>query len=222
VSPDEDFSPTGSISGIQYFESFKKYKEMLTDQPDSPVFKRIFSKFNTALFGTTPSASDKFVADDGDYNSELEQFRAELLEEEEVDALSEPPIVPECPVLPEPLILPTTTAPQLPAQAESQISISVTSQVLTNFVGASQVSNIVGSNVNLPPPESERVSPLPSPIVADQPAQKKKGARSKKASTAVSEHNAAQDVSPAPSNGTKKGKAATPANPPTRTLRNRG
>ncbi|KAF9642036.1 hypothetical protein BDM02DRAFT_3080219, partial [Thelephora ganbajun] len=73
LSPDEDFLQTGVNSGIKYIQSFKKYKEMLTEDPNSRVFKRIISEFNASLFGVAPTPSDDFVPDDGDYDSELEQ-----------------------------------------------------------------------------------------------------------------------------------------------------
>ena len=78
LSPDEDFSQTGFNSGIKYTESFKKYKEILTEDHNSPTFKRIFAEFNTSLFSTAPPRSDNLITDDGDYESELEQFRNEL------------------------------------------------------------------------------------------------------------------------------------------------
>jgi len=52
VSPDEDFSPVGYTSKIDYSKSFMEYKEMLTEDPKSTTYQRIFAEFDTALFVT--------------------------------------------------------------------------------------------------------------------------------------------------------------------------
>ena len=78
MSPDEDFSAAGAKSGIKYDKSFLKYKEMLTEDPDSRVYKRIIAEFNASIFGTAPVLKNNFVVNDGDYNSEVEQFKRDI------------------------------------------------------------------------------------------------------------------------------------------------
>jgi hypothetical protein len=76
VSPDEDFSPTGSNSGIKYSESFQKYKDMIIRDSGTVVFKRIISEFNNSLFGSVTATRNDLIAEDGNYDSELERFMA--------------------------------------------------------------------------------------------------------------------------------------------------
>jgi hypothetical protein len=222
VSPDIDFSPTGAKSGIKYTESFLKYKEMLSKDPSSPVYKRIFSKINTSIFGLGPLVSKAQVAEDGGYESEIEQFNAELLADSPDEAVSDDntltlasPSQPIAKLLtPEPPVQ-LIPAPGLPVLPERHVSISVTSQVSTNSVGASQVSNIVSSNVILPQAELEITPPLPGQKVVARPAPRRK---TKKMLPVESESNV---VNPTltPSNATK---GKTIVDPPSRVLRKRG
>lgn len=209
MSPDEDFSPTGASSGIKYSESFKAYKEMLTANPNSPVFKKIFSDFNASLFGTVPTTSGDFIAEDGGYASELEKFRAEVLadhvEEVTTDVISSP-LLNALPVLP-----------------KDHVSISVTSHISTNIGAASsQVSNVVNHGTTPPPTESEAEETSPPSPKAPRPTTKKKGGKpSKKNVVTNSESDTAKDTpSVLPKKSTKR---ATPAvGPSTRTLRKHG
>jgi hypothetical protein len=238
VSPDVDFSPTGAKSGIKYTESFLTYKDMLIENSDSSVFKRIFSEINASVFGSAPPISRERVAEDGGYEYEIEQFKAEVfadspdktISDDDLFTLTLPPDDPspqpiakspirtalELPAQPIPEF-PIPPAPESPAMPEPHISISVTSHVSTNSVGASQVSNIVNSNVVLPQAELENTPPPPSQKVMARPAPRRKVAKPKK--TPVPSDPGTADTTPAPSNVTK-GKTA--ADPPTRTLRKRG
>lgn len=217
VSPDEDFSPTGTTSGIKYSESFKKYKEMLTATPDSPVFKRIFSKFNSSLFDTAPTISGDLIAEDGDYDSELDQFRAELLADHvggvTTDMVS--------------LSLhqdsPSQPTSELPAiQPERHVSISVTSHVSTRIGAASsQVSNVINSSIALSPTESEVEESSPPSPKATRPPPKKKGARSSKKATATHEESDAAKDTPPVSPEIAMAKKTALIQPPARALRKR-
>ena len=53
----------GAKSGIKYNKLFQKYKEMLTKDPDSHVYKRIIAEFNTSILGIAPVLKDNFVID---------------------------------------------------------------------------------------------------------------------------------------------------------------
>ena len=158
LSPDEDFSQTGVNSGIMYAESFKKYKEMLTGDANSSIFKRVISKFNASLFGTTPVLSNNLIADDGDYDSELEQFRNELLADSPAEVVTSTGASDTFPL--------ASLPPTPPIQLDRRVSISVTSHVLHTVAASSQVSNIISSNVTLPsepgvketPPQAQRKS----------------------------------------------------------------
>ena len=89
LSPDNEFSKSGAKSGIKYSDSFEKYKWMLTKDLDPSVLKGIFAEFNSSLFGTAPPPSDDFVPDDGDYDSELEQFRNKLRTDSPVEGIAD-------------------------------------------------------------------------------------------------------------------------------------
>ena len=176
MSPDEDFSQAGFSSGINYTESFEKYKEMLTEERDSSMYTRIFEEFNRSLFNTTPPRSDDVIADDGDYDSELEAFRNETRTDS----------------LPEGIVIgvgakktsPPSSLPTSPIQPDHHVSISVTSHVSHTIAASSQVSNIINSSVTLPP-EHEVTETPPSPLKATRPAPKKKGSKSSKLTTAT-------------------------------------
>ena len=238
MSPDEDFSPTGASSGIKYSESFQKYKEMLSATPDSPVFKRTFSEFNSSLFGAVSTLGDSdLIAEDGDYDSKLEQFKFDLLQDPPVEDVPED--VPSSPLPPE--FLDDSDVPEPLTQSEHQVSISVTSRVSTHAVAASsQVSNVVSSNITVSSTELEEAPP---PLKAVRPAPKKvtkaskKGTKSSKKAAAISEATSADDATgadavddatiaddttPPPLKKAAKAKA-TPINinPPTRTLTRR-
>jgi len=151
VSPDDDFSPTGGSSGINYSESFKKYKEILTTNPDSPVFKRTFSEFNNSLFGAVPSLGDNFVAEEGDYNLELEQFMADLLADLEDKDLMEDPFA-ELTLQSLPDLDDIEPTPKLPTvQSKHHISISVMSCVSVKLLPCHLKSRML-SAATLPSP----------------------------------------------------------------------
>lgn len=203
LSPDEDFSQTGASSGINYAGSFKNYRDMLTENPENPTYKRIFSEFNTAVFGTpAPTPNDGLVVEDGDYDSELEEFRNALLADTTIDGTTDVGAneTSSCP------------SPILPIQQDSHVAVSVTSHVSQTVAAASQVSNTVNSSVALLPGECE-VMEVPSPIPkAARPLPKKKGGKPTKGATSKS-NTTAGSTSNKPETG--------PANPPTRSLRKR-
>ena len=215
MSPDEDFSPTGSNSGIKYSEVFKKYKEMLTANPDSPVYKRIFLTFNTSLFGARHALSADAIAEDGDYDSELGKFNAGL----HADPLAEDADMAPVSLLPE---SPGVEAPELPPlHSEHHVSVSVTSHVSTHATAASsQVSNIVSSSVTLPSVESEVQGAPPLIPKAVRPAPRKKGSKLLKKATVTSVPGVVDDAIPAPAKKPVKNKS-DPVDPPAKTLRNR-
>ena len=157
--------------------------------PNSPVYKRIFSTFNAFLFGAVPTPGADTIAEDGDYDSELERFNAGL----HADPFAEDVDITPVPLLPE---FSLDKGPgSSPVHSEHHLSISVTSHVSSHAATASsRVSNTVSSSVTLPSaePEDEEASP-PNPEVI-RPAPRKKGAKSTKKKTA-------------------------PADPPTKTLR---
>ena len=171
LSPDEDFSQTGVHSGIMYAESFKKYKEMLTGDANSSTFERIFSEFNASLFGTVPTLSNDLILDDGNYDSELEQFRNELLADSPIEAGTGTGANNTSP--PSPL-------PASPLHPDQRVSISATSHVSHTVVASSQVSNTINNTIVLPlEPEVIETSP-PSPEAVQlvgRPAPKKKGTK---------------------------------------------
>ena len=208
LSPDEDFSPVGANSGIKYLTSFKAYKKMLTEDPESTMYKRIFSKFNTSLFGTVSIANNNFVADDGDYESELEQFKNNILigppVEDVIDARAD-------------MVSPSVS----PVPSDHSVSISITSCVSHTTAESSQVSNTVNSSIALPPnyEVEETETPPPNPLKKPgRPLPRKMGAKSSKSTTPDIDANAAV---PAPDKrGGRKAKA-TPVQAPTRVLRGR-
>ena len=155
---------------------FEFVTEMLTANPNSPVYKRIFLKFNTFLFDAAPAPSANVNAEDGDYDSELEKFNAGLHADEEV-GVTPVPLLPESPLI---------QAPELPpVHSEHHLSISVTSHVSTHAVATSSIVSNVVSSSNTPPsvePEVEEAFP-PSPEVI-RPAPKKKGVKPTKKKTA--------------------------------------
>ena len=165
--------------------------------PNSAVFKRIYSLFNDSLFGTVSARSENLIAEDGNYDDELEQFNAELF--------ADPPVEEALPLLADLHLQPLSEldgvepTPEFPtAQSEHHVSISVTSRVSTQTVVApSRVSGTISSSVAISSVEHavEGPSSPPSPK-AKRPATKKGGKSSKKKSV--------------------------PIDPPTRTLRNRG
>jgi hypothetical protein len=218
ISPDVDFSATGALSGIKYSEAFKKYKEMLIETPDSPVFKRIFSQINESLFGTAPAPIIETVAEDGDYDSELEQFRAELLEDPPAENCPSSSIGESTqPIHSLGNLLPISDLPA--PQSERCVSISVTSNIsMQTAAASSQVSNFVSNSITLPAPESEAeetTSPKPP-----QPLPKKKGSKSSKKAVVAPRSGTPDDVAPVPLK--KTAKKSDSIKPPTRVLRNHG
>ena len=173
LSPDNEFSKSGAKSGIKYSESFKKYKEMLTDDRDPPMLERIFAKFNSSLFGTAPPPGDDFIPDDGNYDSELEQFRNELRADSPVEGVANGGQT----RTPPPSSLPTS-----PIQPDRHVSISVTSHLSHTIAMSPQLSNIINSSIGLPPEREDNEAP-PSPPKVPRPAAKKKGGKSTKSTT---------------------------------------
>ena len=208
LSPDEDFSPVGANSGIKYLTSFKAYKKMLTKDPESAMYKRIFLKFNASLFSTVSIPNNNFVADDGDYESELKQFKN--------DILIGPPVEDVINARANTVSLCVSTIP-----SDHGVSISITSCVSHTTAESSQVSNTINSSIALPPnykveeTETPPLNPLKKP---GRPLPKKMGAKSLKSTTPNINANAAV---PAPDKrGSRKAKA-TPVQAPTRVLRGR-
>ena len=186
LSLDEDFSAAGAKSRIKYDKSFLKYKEMLTEDPDSRMYKRIIAEFNTSIFGTAPVLKNNFVVDDGDYNLEVEQFKR--------DIHTDPPVKDVANVqINTPSALPPPTPP---LQSEYHVSVSITSHVSHTIAASSQVLNVVNSTISLPPeqeiggsliqttdPPIQQASP---PIEkAPRPVPKKKGPKSSKSAAMV-------------------------------------
>jgi len=223
LSPDEDFSTAGVNSGIKYATSFEKYKEMLSEDPDSRTFKRIFSEFDASLFGVEPTLSNDFVVDDGDYDSEVENFKnglhAETIVDVEVedfenglhaetiaDAEVDEPTFP-LPPLPTP-----------PVRSDRHVSISVTSHVSHTVATSSQVSSVINSGPT-PPPECE-VEEDPPPRKKDtrpQPTKKKEIKVSKPTTTTP---KADTDTAPTRRKQAARPAKTAPVEPPTRVLRN--
>ena len=180
-----DFSTAGQKSGIDYSESFKKYKHMLTQKRETPTYRKIYAEFDAALFGKAQALSGDFIADDGDYDSEVERFNRELEEEElaEAEAASHPPSTSTPPSLSihaeadEVPPLPSTPPPQL----DHRVSISVTSNVSHTVAASSQVSNVINSTS--PPLERDVMEAPPLVQKAARQAQKKKGGKSKSTTT---------------------------------------
>lgn len=203
-----DFSQSGATSGINYVNSFRTYKEMLSKDPESSMYQRIFSEFNNSLFGTTPVLSNNFVADNGDYDSELERFK------DEVESTSPTKVADKARANEFPPSLPV-----LPPQSDHHISISVTSNVLHTTAMSSQVSNIISSAI-APPQEPEAVIENPPPRQKARPAPKKKGGKSLK--SIVVTPNADADAFSTPKNEVNQQAESTPTvEPPTRALRSR-
>jgi len=210
-----------------YSESFKKYKDMLTKDPESTMYKRIYSRFNTALFGTTRTASKDFVADDGDYESELEQFRNDLIAASTIEDLD---VTDAGPVDRASRLPPSLPSP--PLQSDRRVSISVTSNVLHTTAASSQVSNIVNSSITvpsecrveeipLPSPSPSPSPPSPPPVKVARPAPKKKAA-TKSVRSLVTTPDVEADAAPAPRDRvTRQTKAAAAKEAPTRALRKR-
>lgn len=220
ISPDEDFSQTGANSGIKYSESFDKYKEMLVDNADSPVFKRIFAKFNASLFGTTAAAPPSHpVAEDDEYDLQIRKLLSEVLKDTSGEGVTDG--------VSSPLLSGSSTnqsPPEPPIQSERRVSISVTSHISTGtaIAASTQISNVV-NNVSRPPGEHEveEPSPPPSPKPLSRPVPKKKGGKPSKKTTVPPESGAADETAvPDPPKATK-GKT-TPVDPSARTLRKRG
>jgi hypothetical protein len=239
VSPDEDFSQIGANSGTSYLDSFKTYKKMMTDPKKRSMYERIFSEFNASLFGTEPK-TQKRIAKDGDYSAELQEYEEGLLADRTVEVITDeellPESIPNSPTLP---VLdsriasipnsPIPSAPELPAQFDRNVSVSVASRVSTAATVSSWVSNVVSTSVTIPliEPEVEE-SPPPSPKVKAKAKAKatttRPAPRKKKQTEATSEVDPTNDTIPGPSKKAGKAKAnITPVGPaPTRTLRNRG
>lgn len=226
MSPDQDFSQTGANSGIDYAGAFKKYKEMLTEDPDDPVYKRIFSEFNAALFGTSPTFSNDLVVDDGDYDSEIERFKNDLREEATANTETD-----KTPPIPSPLTVPLPSDPY--------VSISVTSHVSRTIAASSQVSNVINHSAPLPlerevseaPPPEREVMEAPSPGPADEveappkpqrpkPRKPTKSSKASKSTPTTSDPGADAASTSTRTKRTTKQATASPTEP-TRVLRNR-
>ena len=82
LSPDKDFSPAGSTTGIDYSQSFDTYKRMITEDPTSPSYARIIAEYDVALFGKVRVLKNTFVADDSDYGAVANAFQTGLRKDE--------------------------------------------------------------------------------------------------------------------------------------------
>jgi hypothetical protein len=226
LSPDEDFSPAGAKSGIMYAESFRSYKKILSDNPDSPMYKRIFEHFDTALFAPESASSTTILVDDGNYDAEIAQFMSGLLKD---PVVADPPVagVSEAEAgADETLAHPL---PPVPVQSESHVSIAVTSHISHTIAASSQISNIVHSSVTLSP-EHEEISPpsieevSPPSKEKGRPAPRKKGGKALKPAAEVPDDNT--DAVPIKGGRTTRQNKLVPVEPPLdppgRTLRKRG
>lgn len=173
---------------------------MLAEDSSSRMYKRIFAEFNTSLFGTAPSLSNDFVADDGDYDSEVERFKRdtrEITSAEDATDVGTDETSPEFP-----------SSPAAPHQLDRQVSVSVTSRVShTVATSESQVSNVVTSNISLSTEREARESPPPIQVTVRPGPTKKVPAKSSTNGVRTRSKKSNQDVAP--------------AEPPTRALRNR-
>lgn len=217
LSPDQDFAEKGSITGINYLASFRTYKQMLSDDPTDPIYKRIFEIYNTSLFGTVPPPRGDFINDAGVYDAELAEFRRGLCREPTTESAkdAETEQVPRSPlpqVPPSPLPQVSSTPPEL------HVSISMSSTISHAAATTSQVSNVViVGNASPSPTEIEETPQASKPTKS---AQKKKGAKPAKPPGDPSDCDAGD------SSTTKKiarRPKPTPVNGPTSTrkLRNR-
>ena len=194
-----DFSAAGKNSGINYAQSFAKYKDTLTEDPESISYQRIFAEFDAAVLGKKHVLRDDFVVDEGDYDEEFRKFKEDLRAEEAANAdatrTSPPP--------------PSPTLPLSPVQVDHHVSISVTSHVSQTIAASSQVSNVV--NNPTPPLEREDVEAPPPVKKASRSNTKRKGKAKQTAATS----NADADAT------TTRQAKAVPEELPTRVLRNR-
>lgn len=193
---------------------------MLTEDPDSHMYKRIFSEFNASVFGTAPTLKDDLIINDGNYDSEVKRFKRDTHADSPVEDIAD---------------VGTDNAPSVlssltpPLQSEHHVSVSVTSHISHTVTGSSQVSNVVNSIVTLP---LEQESVESSPIQTTPPVQmltrprptKKKGTKSSKSAAKTPDPNT-DEVVPATWSRravTTKQTDTTLAEPTTgRTLRNR-
>ena len=206
LSPDEDFSQAGSNSGIMYAKSFKKYKEMLTEDPGSRMYTRIFSEFNASLFGTAPTLSNDFVVDDGDYDSEVERFKRDTRAESPVEDAPNMEIDETTSIL---------SSPAQSHQSDHHVSVSVVSRVSHTIASSSQVSNVVNSSITVSSEREVRESSPPAQVAVRPLPTKISGSKTSKSTTAASDPN--PETAP-----TRRKKAnATPVESSQRTLRKR-
>jgi len=220
ISPDKDFSTAGFSSGIEYSKSFTQYKEMLIEDYESAPYQRIFAEFDAAVFDKVRAVSDKFVVDDGDYSDQVAKFKRELRAEEaarEEEAASAegdktPLLASPCPPSP-----PLPSSPTTSLQSDHRVSVSATSNVSHTTVTLSQVATVV--NNSMTPHDDEVTESLPPVRKNNRPAP-----RQKVKSTAVASDIDPNTVPAAPTRNKRPTKqvAATPGDPPTRRLRNRG
>ena len=184
---------------------------MLTSNDDTLMFRKVFSTFNSALFGLEPTPSDNIVIDDGNYDSEVEDIKKELRDSlknatsTEVDDPSNPP-----------------ASPVQSIQSEHHVSISVTSTShISHMVAAlPQVSNVINSSVAHPStkPQDEEISPSPGPR-AVRPTAKRKGTKPTQSTSITDPNTAPTETVPAQK---KKAKKVVTVEAPTRCLRNCG
>ena len=196
MSPDTDFAPRGNVTGINYLESFREYKRLLSANPSDPTYQRIFTIFNTSLFSVTATPRTNFILDTGNYDAELREFNERLAAEEDGGTETTD------------LSPPSPPAPSSPT--ESHISVSVTSNVslVTTAV------NVVTSNIALVPTDENVEALPPATKVTKAPARKK----TPKTSAAS---NSTEPIAPTiKKNPTRKAKNAS-AEPTTRTTRSR-
>ena len=181
VSPDEDFSPVGYASKIDYSKSFMEYKEMLTKDPKSTTYQRIFAKFDTALFGTEErDPGNEFIVSDGNYKAQVVSFKAKLRAEEAAaeKAATEEAANAEGNRTPP---LPSSPTPPL-QQPDHPISISVSSHTSRTIAVSTQVTTLVNSTTSPPEREVEReVTEAPPRPLRRQlsQSQRRKGSRQK-------------------------------------------
>jgi hypothetical protein len=201
LSPDTDFAPRGNVTGINYLESFREYKKILSSDPLDPTYQRIFTIFNTSLFGVTATPRADFVLDTGDYDAELREFNERLAAEKSGDN--------------ETTDLPPPSPPAPSSPPRSQISVSVTSNVslVTTAV------NVVTSNIALVPTDETAVETLPPAPKVTKPPTKKKAAWGSSTITGPPGHDA-EPVAPTKKNPARKAKT-TSTEPPTRSTRSR-
>jgi hypothetical protein len=218
LSPDQEFSPKGVISGIEYKASFIEYKAYLGE--DTTTVNGIIAYYNQELFGLQsrkPTRSASSATTSHAIHSALDQLRRDTADPV-AEEVPPPPSPRKSPVQPEDNSIP---APTSPTRSEHHVSISITSNVSHTVTASSRVSNTTG-NDNSPAPEydTEEGSPPPSPK-APKPTRNKKASKRSKTTNTPSSDLVDAPATTKKQNSTKQEKAPPKAASSGRSLRTR-